>query len=73
MHKTRFFNTNLDYLTSEWPKTQNVKSVAHFDMFQNGLWARQVASKLTKNGQSLKILYIGYYHVEPHVLTTLKM
>ena len=34
MHKTRFFNTNLDYLTSEWPETQNVKSVAHFDMFQ---------------------------------------
>ena len=26
-------DTNMDYLTSEWPGTQNLKSDANFDMF----------------------------------------
>ena len=29
-------DTNMDYLTSEWPGTPNFKVDANFDMFPNG-------------------------------------
>ena len=49
-------DTNMDYLTSEWPGTPNFKVDANFDMFpqimgknlQNELWARPVPSKLSE-------------------------
>ena len=43
-------DTNMDYLTSEWPGTQNFKVDANFDVFPQKyeLWPRPVASKLSE-------------------------
>ena len=51
-----FEDTNLDHLTSGWPRTHCFRGDANFDMFPkkmgkklpNELWARPVASKLSE-------------------------
>ena len=54
---SKWADTNMDYLTSEWPGTPNFKVDANLNIcslksmgkkLQNELWARPVASKLSE-------------------------